>query len=92
MAAGAVAGLVSSSIDLVDTIVGGAFDMASLNKQQQLEYQQFLAQTFPEYKEFFVFDNSTDYRNIYIIAGMVLLITILIIAITLKDKNSNEEK
>ena len=81
--------IAQSSMDLLDTIIGGAFDIATLNKEQQLEYQKFLADTFPEYKEFFKFENRTDYRNVYIIVAMVFILIVLVLAITVGDRKES---
>lgn len=76
-AVGAVAGAVAS---VVESVTG----LFAMDKQKRIEYQRFLADTFPEYKWFFKYEQRKD--NSFLIIGIFAILLLVMLLVLVKTK------
>lgn len=79
---------VSAIADTVGKVVSSVGNIILADKQKEIEYQRWLAETYPEYKWFFKYEDRTDRSWIWILVLSVLLIVVLIATAMVKKRRS----
>lgn len=77
---------VGAIADAVGKVVTSVSNIILADKQKDIEYQRWLAETFPEYKWFFRYEPNRDKSWIWIVVLSVLIIMIVIATVLLKKR------
>lgn len=79
-------GTVGAVANAVASVVSSITGLFAQDKQKQIEYQRWLAATFPEYKWFFDYEKRRD--NSLIIIGIFAALLLVMILVLMKKPKS----
>lgn len=86
MAASQTADPISSIANAVGSIFKSVSNVILADKQENIEYQRWLAETFPEYKWYFKYEKPRDNSWIWIGLLSLLIIAVVIATAMVKRK------